>query len=233
MKIAIVGAQEDKWTEEQKSKAKKKIKEIIMNHYIEYDNFGQFEPELRPIIVSGHCPVGKERWYCVDCNGWGDLVKDTQLNPDCEYHKGMVISIYDLGGVDSWVEIIAARYKLKKEIYPAEVNQWNNNSDKCPNCNHVSYLPRWKEVCEDNRPSRGYKSRNIQIAEACDILYDIEPAGKCRYCNGSGSRKRYHNGGYGIITCKYCNGDGSYSGGTWTLKYAKKLGKIVNKIIIN
>jgi len=81
---------------------------------------------------------------------------------------------------------------------------------------------------------KGFRSRNIQIAEACDILYDIEPSGKCRHCGGIGHIASFifKNSQVYQKPCKYCEGDGAYSGGTWTLKHARKLGKEVHKVII-
>jgi len=35
-----------------------------------------------------------------------------------------------------------------------------------------------------------------------------------------------------IGNCKFCEGDNAYSGGTWILKNARKLGREVHKIII-
>lgn len=78
------------------------------------------------------------------------------------------------GGIDIWAEQIADKLGIKKAIFPAEFDKW---------------------------PS--YKKRNIQIAEACDILFDIEPMHR------------------------------KWSGGMWTLNYAKSLGKQVVKIEID
>jgi len=59
------------------------------------------------------------------------------------------------GGVDIWAEEVADELGIKKEIYPAQVKRWSNIG------------------C-----FKGYHSRNIQIAENCDVLYDIEPKSK-------------------------------------------------------
>lgn len=83
------------------------------------------------------------------------------------------------GGVDIWAEEIADGLSgVEKIIFKPEINQW-----------------------EDKDGRMGYKSRNMKIAEECDMLFDIEP-------------------------------DGKRSGGTWTLEYAKKIGKKTVKIII-
>jgi len=166
MKIAIVGAQESKWTKEQKKKVKEAI-EIIFFHDCGFDR--------NITLVSGHCPYG---------------------------------------GVDIWAEEIADDLKIKKEIYKSLVNQWEDSKQKCNICHGTGMkdmgwhkrFGEWehdKEACDNFgcikgwQKLRGYKSRNIQIAEVCDILYCIEPKGRTR------------------------------SGGIWTMNYAKKLGKKV------
>jgi len=180
MKIAIVGAEEAKWTKEQKEKAQNIIRCIFVRCSMPKDlTAEELELQLdRPwfslvkgdlILVSGHCPKG---------------------------------------GVDIWAEEIANRLGIQKEIYPAQVKRWHDRTicpwcegairggregrlTTCRHCGRVVFPKRLK----------GYRSRNIQIAKACDVLYDIEPEGK-------------------------------RSGGTWTLEYAKKLGKEVHKIEI-
>jgi DnaJ-class molecular chaperone len=75
---------------------------------------------------------------------------------------------------------------------------------------------------------KGYRSRNIQIAECCDILYDIELKGSCKHCGGKGLLEfRNHE------TCNYCKGTGNYSGGTWTYRKALEFGKEAHQIIID
>ena len=101
-----------------------------------------------------------------------------------------------LGGVDLWAEEVAKELQIPMRIFKPKQNAW-----------------------------KFYKQRNIQIAEFCDVLYDIEPLKSCRFCGGLGVR--------GEKTCSFCEGDGAYSGGTWTLKYAKTLGKEVWKIIVS
>jgi len=120
IRVAIVGAEERKWDEKRKAKAK----EIIMRILLYYKFFSGCDV----VLVSGRCPKG---------------------------------------GVDIWAEEIADALGIKKLIFPPKKHSWY-----------------W------------YRKRNIQIAENCDILFDIEPEGK-------------------------------RSGGTWTLNYARKLGKYV------
>ena len=139
------------------------------------------------------------------------------------------------GGVDIWAEEIAKELGIKTEIYPAEVHQWNDK-----------IIPRISPFMNvvGNPKLKGYRSRNIQIAKACDVLYDIEPASSCKYCRGTGylskgvftpkhlTKPYIPSVGVAPIICPKCEGDGAYSGGTWTLKYARKLGKKVHKVII-
>ena len=213
MRIAIVGADSRAWAKipDGELKAKTKIKEIIMAHYIDFDNFGKVEPELDPIIVSGHCPVGKELQYCVDCKLWEPLFK---TNFDCDPIKHRFIEVYNQGGVDSWAEIIATELGLKKEIYPAKCTYHHCLSDGtyegCKkykwDTNHFWYYH--------------FKPRNIQITEAGlktmepYVLYNIVVGMPDTYC--------YHHKEKGHLP----------SGGCWTENYAKKLKREVHKIII-
>ncbi len=87
------------------------------------------------------------------------------------------------GGVDIWAEVVANKLGIEKKIYLPEVEQWEDEV--------------FHDDSQINPPEIriGYKSRNIQIAEACDALYCIEPK------------------------------DREWSGARWTLNYAKRLGK--------
>lgn len=67
-------------------------------------------------------------------------------------------------GIDILAEEVAKELGLKTEIYAPEVNQWEDLVDT--------------EDDEDGnykgmRREKGFKSRNIQIAEASDVLYVI------------------------------------------------------------
>ena len=76
------------------------------------------------------------------------------------------------GGVDIWAEEVADELGIEKEIFLPKTRDWD-----------------------------GYRARNIQITEECDMLYDIEPKGRVR------------------------------SGAMWTMNYAKVFGKDVKQII--
>lgn len=135
------------------------------------------------------------------------------------------------GGVDIWAEEIADVLGIKKEIYPAEVEQWKDENYHHIECHNVPRLV----------PLKGYRSRNIQIAEACDILYCIVP-----YVEHPKSydehisfgvyqflptpEKEIHTENY---FCFYCNKWGHpTNGGCWTMRETKKLGKETHLVVI-
>ena len=222
MKIAIVGAEENKWKKEQKEKAIQLI-DALLNFAVDGKLF------LSPFHFTK-----TNTGYAVE----GDTKKiDNNI---------ILISGHSpKGGVDIWAENIAEELGIKTEIYAPEVNQWEDIIRKIPfNKNEVEEHKINTTELEFNGyyyyqiyRQRGYKSRNIQIAEACDILYDIEPAHSCKYCKGRG--KIVGGGmllgeGSSIQKCKFCEGDGAYSGGTWVYKYIKEKfpSKEAHKIII-
>ena len=89
------------------------------------------------------------------------------------------------GGVDIWAEIVADVLGIEKDIHAPGINQWESTfADFGDDPEHSSY-----------RRLKGYKERNIEIAEMCDVLYCIDPKGR------------------------------DWSGGRWTLNKAKELGK--------
>lgn len=112
-----------------------------------------------------------------------------------EYHPTLVVSGgCHLGGIDSWAIEIAKRYKIDtKEYLPADL-QW----------------------------STGYKPRNIEIAEASDLLVCITVKELPEDYKGMRFKLCYH-----------CKTDSHVkSGGCWTMKYAKKIGKETRLIVV-
>ncbi len=242
MKIAIVGAESKSWSKipNGENKAKLKIREIFEHH----KGLLPFPAKWEDLtLVLGHCPNG---------------------------------------GIDIWDEEIADKLGIKKEIYLAEVNQWNDKVEVLPTTLVLQGLDKHKVY-------KGYRTRNIQISEAgmekwltqeeagnkwsesllhkcpkCGyettvtnvcrkcrdemglstpmlvkvdepyVLYDIEPAESCKYCDGKGYEFWIMDGvrSQSWDKCKKCEGDGAYSGGTWAYKYARKLGREVHKVII-
>jgi len=240
IKIAIVGCEESKWKLEQIPKVKSEIKCILLNNLSLADCLHYPPYECKSVIlVSGHCPKG---------------------------------------GVDIWAEEIADELGIKKEIYPAEVNRWVDwTGTQCERCGYIDtkthkeyeklpiehkrYLANHLKDCGGRfLPFRkkGYRSRNIQIAEACDVLYCIVPRiycckqcpkyknckSKCirafaeecysgdeKYCQ-SPFRTRYKLQ-CKITNCIHCSVHGHpTNGGCWTMKYAKKLGKETHLVVI-
>lgn len=126
-----------------------------------------------------------------------ELVKCIIRHILTKYDDPILISGHcPLGGVDLWAEEVAKELEIPVVLFRPRRNAW-----------------------------RFYKERNVKIAEACDIIYDIEPPRSCHHCRGEGK--------IGDLICRFCGGDGAYSGGTWTLNYAKTLGKEVWKIIVS
>ena len=116
------------------------------------------------------------------------------------------------GGIDIYAEEVAKDLDIPMEIFKPEVNQWNDKVlDDLHGGKFVTY---------------GYKSRNIKIAETCDILYCIVPESSHKGMVGG---LTYQESDY----CYHCLQFGHIkSGGCWTMKYAKKLGKETHLVVI-
>lgn len=105
-----------------------------------------------------------------------------------------------LGGVDIFAEFIADALGIQKEIYYPKTQKWEG----------------------------GYKQRNLQIAEACDVAWCIVVAD---YPEGYNLRK--FGARDGKPYCYHCNTDTHVkSGGCWTVKKAEKMSKPANWHII-
>ena len=95
------------------------------------------------------------------------------------------------GGVDLWAESIATVLGIEMDIKEPEARQWEDTDEQ-------EVREEWG--AKNQRPLIGYKSRNILIAETCDVLYLVTPQ------------------------------KNMWSGAMWTYNYAQKLGKEVHEI---
>lgn len=103
-----------------------------------------------------------------------------------------------LGGIDIWAEKIATFCGIPTKIYRPRALHWNPTH------------------------GYGYKARNLDIAENCDVLINIVVAEYPPEYDGRRFDACYH--------CK--TDDHIKSGGCWTMKQAKRLGKEVKLIIL-
>ena len=194
LKVGIVGAEEKRWTPDQATRAKQKIRSILFQ-LISYGHPLWTHP------VPHKCP------YCGYESSTTNICRRcAEIMYVIDHGVTLVSGGCPRGGVDVWAENIAKKLGIPCEIHRPEVNQWEN-----------------KKEYKDGKIviKKGYKARNIEIAKACDILFDIEPEILCPKCKGKG--------------CSFCKGKGkvlNWSGGTWTLNYAKKLGKKGYQIVI-
>ncbi len=133
----------------------------------------------------------------------GDVTYPILVSGGCGASGEDKKQIFD-GGIDVWAEIVADFIGLEKDIKYAETFDWK---DKV-----VSITPSGR----DKR--KGYKSRNIDIAYDCEVLWCIEPKVP------QGSHKATWSSDHG---CFYRR-----SGGMWTLEYAEKLGREVYVVVI-
>lgn len=96
-------------------------------------------------------------------------------------------------GIDIWSEIVADSLGIKTQIFPTEVEQWEDKE----------MLDAFISIDKEGyKKLKGYKSRNIDIAQTSDILFCIDPKSR--------------EGG----------------GGLWTMNFARKLNKEVHHIVI-
>lgn len=85
--------------------------------------------------------------------------------PEYDYNMILISGGCPKGGVDIWAEIVADVLEIEKDIHRPEINQWESTfADFGDDPNKSSF-----------RHLKGYKERNMEIAEICDILYCIDP----------------------------------------------------------
>lgn len=228
IKIGIVGPSKPKWKNpEQYERMKEKIKEILML-YISSMNRPRLDGKL--VVVSGHCPVGEERWFNITMNWWEERKEILQiLNPYISNNNMIVfgrdgieekfIQVYTKGGVDTEAEIIAHQLGCKTEIYPAvctnEVFIRNGHDE----VRHNFQVPR------EHYWQYHYKPRNIQTAKAVDVLYCLVPFNKDAVC---GHHKPELPSEWSKKNIGHLK-----NGGCWTYNYAEKtFGKETHLVVI-
>ena len=159
-------------------------------------------------------------------------------------------------------EEIADELGIKKEIYPAEINQWPDGSE-CLCCGDILPFTDEEQITKHTKSKlggwnntkrlKGYRSRNIQIAKACDVLYCIVP----RVEKPKSFDEHISFGTYKFLPiqskdlmtenyfCFHCHSQPDSmktgfskgwghptNGGCWTMKYTKKLGKETHLVVI-
>jgi len=80
------------------------------------------------------------------------------------------------GGVDIWAEEAADKLGIDKIIFPAPAHQWKDILSPIPD-GHLRPL-KGCYIDGDFYVKRGYRSRNLQIASECDVIWCINPKGK-------------------------------------------------------
>lgn len=167
-KVGIVGSSESHWTSKLKMKAVQDIRKLLT-----FEAIKETEKILANTIESDEY---RKTLFYSDALQFSTIILVSGASPK--------------KGVDEFAEIAADSLGVKKEIYPADVNQWDD----------------WDRYEGSGRITKriGYKTRNIQIAKAIDVLYCIDP-----------------------VTRKPDEG-----GGMWTLRYAKRLNKETHHVII-
>ena len=172
-RVAIVGSEGKHWTPRQRTEVIRKIHDILMTIAIREGRMYQSE-HRRPVVANPEMR-GKTLITLVS-GGCGARGKDEKQ----EF----------AGGVDVWAEIVADVLGIKKDIRYAPSMRWDDERGETSYQDHDGF--RSMTIIKD-----GFKSRNLRIAQDCDVLYCIDPAWR------------------------------KWSGGRYTMNEAKKLGKEV------
>ena len=133
------------------------------------------------VVVSGRCPVTT----CDNCGkrSFADPAFPLEGYGTCEFCGQP--KKRRAGGIDILAEQWALAHETKTEIYPPEINEWNDRGGKA-----------------------GFRSRNIKVAKASDIIWVVAPKAStpCKHC---GPKRPAHVS----------------NGGCWTANWAEKIGK--------
>jgi hypothetical protein len=184
--VVIIGPRKFKWNPEQFVQARIEVRDIILSY-----------PKSLTTIISGHCPVGKPKYWCYDLERFVD-----DPNKYAGYGYMFTAStVYTEGGIDTLTEIIAQRLRYHFRAFPAPAKDWKDKvvySKKKDSEFPYKYKVKSKLL--------GYKSRNIKMVQEGDVIHAVIPFNPAMYC-------KYH-------------GDYHSQGGTcWTLRYANQIGK--------
>jgi hypothetical protein len=168
-------------------------------------------------FVSGGCPVSK----CDNCGKRSfSAVSDPLVGyVTCEFCGQK--KKRRAGGADIWSEEVADKLGLQKEVHYPQVNNWPSMW-KCRECglehtssNYIfSHQTRLHGIEEAPIELKGFKARNIDLAEAVNVCYCLVPDISTAFCS--------HHQVYGHPT----------NGGCWTLITAENAGKEVHLIAI-
>ena len=157
IKVAIVGSQGKHWTSNQRTKVIKEIENILTNLSRVQGSIYQAQQKLPMVANPGL--RGKTLVILVS-GGCGATGEDDKF----KFHPG----------VDGWAEIVADSMGIEKDIRYAPAMQWSNQPITIRHSNHPEDPNAW----EERVIRKGFKTRNLEIAKTCDILYCIDPKGR-------------------------------------------------------
>ena len=229
IKIAIVGPEESKWKPGQIPKVKKQIRDHLFG--LQCPKCNSFEIEsigYKRVHIDSEGGIDAPFWKCRNCGyeaEWGYqewIIQEPIV---------LVSGHCPKGGVDIWAEEIADELGIKKEIYPAEADKegkyhWDDKREFDPKTYDEHIMGGAFYFYAKLRKLKGYRSRNIKVAEACDVLYCLVPF---RYTSPNYEDVKFNND----LRCIHCKKSRHpTNGGCWTMKCAKKLGKEVHLVVI-
>lgn len=160
MRVGIVGADARKWPDQKRGE--EAVAALVKNLKTEYPT--------ALTIVSGHCPVGEEKYFCLNCMRWNQWPHPNHRNV-----KG-----HFLGGVDTWAEIYASKYHARLKTWPAEFHGWPDMRVFEPQgCKGITHYYNGDPTIFPH-VHFGFKSRNAMIASDVELLYVLSPMGDDR-----------------------------------------------------
>jgi hypothetical protein len=259
LKVAMVGPKSSQWTQKQQQTLRfmihknleglNKINFTVIpvgDGKVEILDFTGKKVYYPFTVISGHCPVGHEKYWCYDLERFVDSVDvnglpNSMLPPrysGCGYQYSDLV--YDNGGVDTWVEIEADELKINKQIFAPKHVGWND-SFKCPICSTEFAKP--SDVTRHGKEQhfknafqlpvitlKGFRTRNIEIAKEAQVVICYVPkkdVSKFDTSKGVGQHNAKEH------YCFHCREWGHpTNGGCWVKKYAMQLGKETHLALI-